>query len=157
LWHVGPRRKLDARAVTATVRSHGAHAGRCWGLVGSVTALDDETATATARNSAIVAGWTLVSRATGLLRVVVIGAVLGPTYFANCFQAGYVVPNIVFTLIAGPVLAMVLVPGVVHAVGAGGLPRAREVLGRVAGWLIVMSSAVSGLLMVAAPVVAWTL
>jgi hypothetical protein len=28
-------------------------------------------------------GWTLFSGATGLLRVVLIGAVLGPTYFAN--------------------------------------------------------------------------
>ena len=122
-----------------------------------VTTLESETPTTTARNSAIVACWTLVSRATGLLRVVVIGAVLGPTYFANCFQAGYVVPNIVFTLIAGPVLAMVLVPGVVRAIGAGGLPRAREVLGRVAGWLLAVSSAVVALLMIAAPMVAWTL
>src|SRR5919206_905206 len=79
-----------------------------------MTTLEDK-APATARNSATVAGWTLISRVTGLLRVVVIGAVLGPTYFANCFQAGYVVPNIVFTVIAGPVLAMVLVPGVVGA------------------------------------------
>jgi putative peptidoglycan lipid II flippase len=122
-----------------------------------VTALEGETPATTARNSATVAGWTLVSRATGLLRVVVIGAVLGPTYFANCFQAGYVVPSIVFTLITGPVLAMVLVPGVVRAIGAGGLPRAREVLGRVAGWLLAVSSAVVVLLMIAAPVVAWTL
>jgi peptidoglycan biosynthesis protein MviN/MurJ (putative lipid II flippase) len=124
----------------------------------TVTALADETAAiTTARNSATVAGWTLVSRVTGLLRVVVIGAVLGPTYFANAFQAGYVVPNLVFTLIAGPVLAMVLVPGVVHAVGAGGLPRAREVLGRVTGWLLAVSVAVVALLMILAPVVAWTL
>ncbi|MGH3788035.1 MAG: murein biosynthesis integral membrane protein MurJ [Pseudonocardiaceae bacterium] len=122
-----------------------------------MTALEGETPTTTARNSAVVAGWTLVSRATGLLRLVVIGAVLGPTYFANCFQAGYVVPSIVFTLIAGPVLAMVLVPGVVHAIGDGGLPRAREVLGRVAGWLLAVSCAVVALLMIAAPVVAWTL
>jgi putative peptidoglycan lipid II flippase len=127
------------------------------GLVELVTALEGETPTTTARNSATVACWTLISRATGLLRVVVIGAVLGPTYFANCFQAGYVVPSIVFTLIAGPVLAMVLVPGVVRAIGAGGLPRAREVLGRVAGWLIAVSSAVVALLMIVAPVVAWTL
>lgn len=111
----------------------------------------------TVRNSATVAGWTLVSRVTGLLRVVVIGAVLGPTYFANSFQAGYVVPNIVFTLIAGPVLTMVLVPGVVRVVGAEGLPRGREVLGRIAGWLFTASSAVVALLMLAAPVVAWTL
>ncbi|MGH3533538.1 MAG: murein biosynthesis integral membrane protein MurJ [Pseudonocardiaceae bacterium] len=122
-----------------------------------MTALDGETPTTTARNSATVACWTLISRATGLLRVVVIGAVLGPTYFANCFQAGYVVPSIVFTLIAGPVLAMVLVPGVVRAIGVGGLPRAREMLGRVAGWLLAVSSAVVALLVIAAPAVAWTL
>ncbi len=123
----------------------------------TVIALEDETPATTARDSAIVAGWTLVSRVTGLLRVVVIGAVLGPTYFANAFQAGYVVPNLVFTLIAGPVLAMVLVPGVVRAVGAGGLSRAREVLGRVTGWLLAVSVAVVALLMILAPVVAWTL
>ncbi|MGH3515336.1 MAG: lipid II flippase MurJ, partial [Pseudonocardiaceae bacterium] len=131
--------------------------GHHLGLVDLVTALDGETPTTTARNSATVACWTLISRATGLLRVVVIGAVLGPTYFANCFQAGYVVPSIVFTLIAGPVLAMVLVPGVVRAIGVGGLPRAREMLGRVAGWLLAVSSAVVALLVIAAPAVAWTL
>jgi putative peptidoglycan lipid II flippase len=127
-----------------------------------LTALTDgapttEARTTTARDSATVAGWTLVSRATGLLRVVVIGAVLGPTYFANAFQAGYVVPNLVFTLIAGPVLAMVLVPGVVRAVGAGGLSRAREVFGRVSGWLLAVSAGIVALLMILAPVVAWTL
>ncbi|MDQ4092499.1 MAG: hypothetical protein M3143_03510, partial [Actinomycetota bacterium] len=122
-----------------------------------VTALADEAPTTTARDSATVAGWTLVSRTTGLLRVVVIGAVLGPTYFANAFQAGYVVPNLVFTLIAGPVLAMVLVPGVVHAVGAGGLPQAREMLSRVSGWLLAVSAGVVALLMLLAPAVAWTL
>ncbi|MBV8538989.1 MAG: hypothetical protein JO063_06990 [Pseudonocardiales bacterium] len=122
-----------------------------------MTVLEGETPATTARNSATVAGWTLVSRATGLLRLVVIGAVLGPTYFANCFQAGYVVPNIVFTLIAGPILSMVLVPSVVRALGAGGPPRAREVLGRVAGWLLAVSSAVVALLMITAPVLAWTL
>ncbi|MGH3825594.1 MAG: lipid II flippase MurJ [Pseudonocardiaceae bacterium] len=98
-----------------------------------------------------------MSRATGLLRVVVIGAVLGPTYFANAFQTGYIVPNLVFTLVAGPVLAMVLVPGVVHAMGGGGVARAREVLGGVTGWLLGVSVLVVVLLMVLSPVVAWTL
>ena len=126
-------------------------------VAAAVTALESPTSRATARKSATVAGWTLVSRVTGLLRVVVIGAVLGPTYFANAFQTGYVVPNLVFTLIAGPVLAMVLVPGVVRAVGAGGVVRAREVLGGVTGWLLVVSAGVVALLMVLSPVVAWTL
>ncbi|HWR48642.1 MAG TPA: lipid II flippase MurJ [Pseudonocardiaceae bacterium] len=125
--------------------------------VATVTAPEDQARTTTARNSVTVAVWTLVSRATGLLRVVVIGAVLGPTYFANAFQAGYVVPNLVFTLVAGPVLAMVLVPGVVRALGAGGVVRAREVLGGVLGWLLAVSVAVIVVLMVLSPVVAWTL
>jgi hypothetical protein len=77
----------------ATVRLYGAHPRYRVGLVGWVTALEGETSIATARNSATVAGWTLVSRATGLLRVVVIGTVLGPTYFANSFQASYSVPS----------------------------------------------------------------
>jgi peptidoglycan biosynthesis protein MviN/MurJ (putative lipid II flippase) len=89
--------------------------------------------------------------------VVVVGAVLGPTYFANSFQAGSVVPNIVFTVIAGPVLAMVLVPGVVRTIGAEGMSRARELLGRVMGWLLAVSGAVLVLLLILSPVVALTL
>jgi peptidoglycan biosynthesis protein MviN/MurJ (putative lipid II flippase) len=104
-----------------------------------------------------VAGWGLVSRAIGLLRVVVIGAVLGPTSFANAFQASYVVPHLVFILIAGPVLTMVLVPSVVRAIGVGGVARGREVLGGVTGWLLAVSAAVATLLMILSPVVAWTL
>ncbi|MGH3694097.1 MAG: murein biosynthesis integral membrane protein MurJ [Pseudonocardiaceae bacterium] len=123
----------------------------------TVTVLEYPVPTSTARNSATVAAWTLVSRVTGLLRVVVIGAVLGPTYFANAFQTGYVVPNMVFTMIAGPVLAMVVVPGLVHAAGAGGVERAREVLSRINGWLMAVSAAVVALLMILSPVVAWML
>jgi len=82
----------------------------------------DRAASTTARNSVTVAGWTLISRITGVLRVVVIGPVLGATYFANAFQTSYMLPHLVFTLIAGPVLGMVLVPSVVRAVSAGGTP-----------------------------------
>lgn len=120
-------------------------------------ALDRATSATTARNSATVAGWTLVSRITGVLRVVVLGPVLGATYFANAFQTSYLLPHLVFTLIAGPVLGMVLVPSVVGALSAGGQPRAREVLGGVAGWLLALAAAVSALLMILSPVVAWTL
>ena len=116
-----------------------------------------EAAPATARNSVTVAGWTLASRVAGLLRVLVIGAVLGPTYFANLFQTGYVVPQMVYSLIAGQVLAMVVVPTVVRAVADGGLPRAREVLSRVAGVLLVTSGTLAVLLALAAPLVAWSL
>lgn len=111
----------------------------------------------TARDSATVAGWTLVSRVTGLLRVVAIGAVLGPTYFANTFQAGYILPQLVFSAVAGPVLAMVVVPAVVSAAAGQGLPRAAGVLGGVSGFLLTVSGGIAVLLAALAPVVAWTL
>jgi putative peptidoglycan lipid II flippase len=110
-----------------------------------------------ARNSITVAGWTLLSRIAGVLRVVVTGQVLGATYFANAFQTSYLLPHLVFTLIAGPVLGMVLIPSVVRAVGAGGQARAREILGGVSGWLLTIAAAVSALMMILSPAVAWTL
>jgi len=122
----------------------------------AAAALEEQTHTV-ARNSVTVAGWTLASRLTGVVRVAVIGPVLGATYFANAFQTSYLLPHLVFTLIAGPVLGMVLVPSVVRAVGAGGRARGREVLAGVSGWLLALATLVSALLMVLSPVVAWTL
>ena len=126
-------------------------------VAATVIALDCPTSASTARNSVTVGGWTLVSRVTGVLRVMVIGPVLGATYFANAFQTSYLLPHLVFTLIAGPVLAMVLVPCVVRAIGAGGNTRAREILGGVSGWLLTIAVVVSALLMILSPAVAWTL
>jgi putative peptidoglycan lipid II flippase len=123
----------------------------------AVIALGRATSATTARNSLTVAGWTLVSRITGVLRLVVIGPVLGATYFANSFQTSYMLPHLVFTLIAGPVLGMVLVPSVVRTVGAGGEARAREVLAGISGWLLTIAVVISALLMIVSPAVARTL
>jgi peptidoglycan biosynthesis protein MviN/MurJ (putative lipid II flippase) len=114
-------------------------------------------APATARNSATVAIWTLLSRVTGLLRVVVIGAVLGPTYFANCFQSANIVPNLVFTMIAGTVLTMVVVPGLIGALEGAGHQRGRAVFSRVTGWLLLIAIAGVLLVVVTSPLIAWTL
>jgi putative peptidoglycan lipid II flippase len=111
----------------------------------------------TARGSITVAAWTLVSRVAGLARVLVIGALLGPTYFANIFQAGFVLPNTVFTVLAGPVLAMVIVPAFVHAVSVAGAGRAREIAGRVAGRLLAIAAGCAVVLAVVSPAIAWLL
>ncbi|HZZ52233.1 MAG TPA: lipid II flippase MurJ [Pseudonocardia sp.] len=111
----------------------------------------------TARNSATVAIWTLLSRVTGLLRVVVVGAMLGATYFANSFQATNVVPNIVFSLVAGPVLVMVVAPGLIGAIERGGVAQGKAVFARVLGWLLVVAVSVVAVLMLASPLLAWTL
>jgi peptidoglycan biosynthesis protein MviN/MurJ (putative lipid II flippase) len=104
-----------------------------------------------------VAAWTLVSRVTGLLRVLVIGALLGSTYFTNVFQASSVLPSNVFTVMAGPVLGMVVVPAVVRSAALGGLGRASEVLGRVAGRLTAVAALCAVGLALLSPLLAWTL
>ncbi|HZH27646.1 MAG TPA: lipid II flippase MurJ [Azospirillaceae bacterium] len=62
-----------------------------------------------------VAVWTLVSRITGFCRIIVMGAVLGPTYFANIFQTTAYVPNILFGVLGGSMVGAVLVPPLVRS------------------------------------------
>ena len=52
----------------------------------------------------VVSAWTLVSRTTGLGRVIVIGAVLGPTFLANTFVATNTIPNMAYFAIAEALL-----------------------------------------------------
>jgi peptidoglycan biosynthesis protein MviN/MurJ (putative lipid II flippase) len=116
-----------------------------------------EGSRSTARSSVTVAAWTLVSRVFGLLRVLVIGALLGSTYFTNVFQAGSVLPNSVFTVMAGPVLGMVVVPAVVRSAALGGPNRAGEMIGRVAGRLLAVAGLCAVGLALLSPLLAWTL
>ncbi|MBN1091271.1 hypothetical protein JKP75_00850 [Blastococcus sp. TML/M2B] len=95
-----------------------------------------------ARNSATVAAWTLISRATGLLRVVVIGAVLGPTFLANTFLTTNGVPNLAYSVVAGPVLALVVVPAVVRALDRGPEACAAHVR-RLSGLLVTVAGAIA--------------
>jgi peptidoglycan biosynthesis protein MviN/MurJ (putative lipid II flippase) len=87
----------------------------------------------------------------------VIGALLGATYFTNIFQAGYVLPSNVFTVIAGPVLGMVVVPTVVHAVSVESVERAASVLGHIAGRLLAVAGLCAVALALLSPLLAWTL
>src|SRR4051794_32540134 len=76
-----------------------------------------------------VALWTAVSRITGLGRVVVVAAVLGPTYLGNLFQATYIVPALVYQLLVGSLFAALLVPPLVRRLDAGDLPATRSLAG----------------------------
>jgi putative peptidoglycan lipid II flippase len=90
---------------------------------------------AVAANSISVALWTSVSRLTGLARVAMIAAVLGPTYLGNTFAAIYFVPNVVFELLTGSLFTSLLVPPLVRHVARKDRAAA-ELLGR--GFLGVM-------------------
>jgi putative peptidoglycan lipid II flippase len=99
-----------------------------------------------ARDTMTVAAWTMISRVTGLARVIVIGAVLGPTYFGNSYQLTNVLPNLVFYgFLAGSLLSSLLVPALVRHIDAGD----GEETGRVAGGFLGVEWSI---LVVAAPV-----
>lgn len=69
-------------------------------------------ATAT-RDAAAVTAWNLVSRLTGLARIVVLGGALGATRLGDTFQGTNQVSNVLFELLAAGTLSAVLVPGLV--------------------------------------------
>lgn len=82
-----------------------------------------------AGNSISVAQWTLVSRLTGFARTTMVAAVLGATYLGNTFAATSYIPNLVFELLTGSLLASLLVPALVRHVDV----RDRHAVERVAG------------------------
>lgn len=100
---------------------------------------DEDGAIAAAGDSITVASWTMVSRVTGVARIVVIGAILGPTFFGNTYQFTNSLPNLVYYgFLAGSLFSSLLVPALVHHIDAGDR-RASE---RVAGGFMGMTLAV---------------
>ena len=66
------------------------------------------------RDSLTMGAWTFVSRATGVARVVLIGAILGPTALGNTYQLTNTLPNLIYYgFLAGSLFASVLVPTLV--------------------------------------------
>ena len=71
---------------------------------------EQEGSSALVRNSLTGSVWTLISRMTGLVRIVVVGAVLGATYLGNTYQAINSLPNLIYyQLLAGSLFAVPLV------------------------------------------------
>jgi putative peptidoglycan lipid II flippase len=81
---------------------------------------------ALAANGRTIAAWTLVSRATGLLRMAIIAGVLGPTYFANLFQTVNLLPIIAHELLTGSLISAALVPSIANYLRSGDRIAARE-------------------------------
>ncbi len=94
-----------------------------------MTAEPDTATTTAAKDTLSVAGWTLVSRLTGLVRVVAIAAVLGPTFFGNLFQSTNQLPNLAYELLAGSLIASMLVPAIVRHLDLGDHGGAARVVG----------------------------
>ena len=83
------------------------------------------------RSARGMAVFTVVSRATGFVRLMVVAAVLGTSYLGNTYESANTVPNVLFELFAAGVLQSVLIPILVEAVD-----RSKEDAERTAGVIL---------------------
>jgi putative peptidoglycan lipid II flippase len=78
-----------------------------------------ETSEGLLRNTATITVWNAVSRITGFVRVLAVGAALGTTFLGNTYQSSNLVSNILFELLAAGLLAAPLVPAFVGLLDKG--------------------------------------
>lgn len=113
-----------------------------------------DEARASTRDSLTVATWTAVSRVTGLVRVAVIAAVLGPTFLGNAYQFTNSVPNLVYYgLLGGALVSSLLVPGLVRHIASGDGNRATMLAGGLFGCATAAAAVAVPVLVVAVPFV----
>jgi putative peptidoglycan lipid II flippase len=137
---------------------------RRWGALGVVAGTDGELpavakaiesvpgeALGTAGDSLLVAAGTALSRTTGVVRVLAVGAVLGPTWFGNAYQVTNSLPNLIYYgFLAGSLVSSLLVPLLVRQLDTGRPDRAAAICG---GFLGVVFAGATLLL----PLAAWGL
>jgi putative peptidoglycan lipid II flippase len=106
------------------------------------------------RNSLTGSAWTLLSRITGLARVVAIGAVLGATFLGNTYQGIYALPSLVYyQLLAGSLFVSLLVPSLVTHIRSGDRARADAFVRGFLGSLLALASIAVCIVLVASPLI----
>jgi putative peptidoglycan lipid II flippase len=99
-----------------------------------------------------VSAWTALSRITGVARVAVIGAVLGPTFFGNTFQFTNSLPNLVyFGFLAGSLFSSLLIPALVRHIDQGDRTSTERVAGGFLGVTFLGLLVVAPLLILVVP------
>lgn len=109
---------------------------------------------AVVRAAASIGIVTVTSRGVGVVRVVVITAVLGTTYLGNTFQATGSVSNVFFELLAAGALSAVIVPTFVELLDAGDRVEAERLAGTLWGIALIALGAVALAGIFAAPWIA---
>jgi putative peptidoglycan lipid II flippase len=104
-----------------------------------------------ARSTLAVSVLNLVSRITGLARVIAMSAALGATALGDTYQAANLTSNILFELLAGGVLSAALVPTFVKLIDRGRRDEAARLAGVLLGAALVVLTAVVALGLMLAP------
>src|SRR3954470_21031638 len=89
-----------------------------------------------ARSTVTITAWNTVSRITGFVRVLAVGAALGTTFLGNTYQSANQVSHILFELLAAGLLSSVLVPSFVARLTTGDRDGAGRLAGAVLGFLV---------------------
>ena len=92
-----------------------------------------------------ISGWNALSRATGFVRVLAVGAALGATFLGNTYQSANLVSTLTFELLAAGLLSAPLVPAFVAQLDGGRHDEAE----RLAGALLGIALAALGILALA--------
>lgn len=79
-----------------------------------------------AEDSRTVALWAFVSRVTGFLRIAMLAAVLGPTFFGNLFQTVVLIPYVICELMAASLIPSFLAPRMIRATDEEGRTSAER-------------------------------
>jgi murein biosynthesis integral membrane protein MurJ len=108
--------------------------------------------TSAAGDSLTVAAWTMLSRVTGLIRVAVVGAVLGPTYAGNTYQFTNSLPNLIYYgFLAGGLFSSLLAPALVRHLDTGDRRASERVAGGFLGVALVAMLAVTPVAIILGP------
>ena len=108
-----------------------------------------------ARATAVMSIGTVLSRITGLLRVVAIAAALGvaESKLPDTFNLANTAPNIIYELILGGVLTSVFIPVFIELQEKEGREKAWQVANAIMNTALVTLTALAVLLMLAAPLI----
>src|SRR5665213_3670985 len=94
---------------------------------------------------ASMASGTLVSRLTGLLRVLVLAWVLGFTPIADSFNLANTVPNMLFDLVLGGIAGATFIPVFVERLTLDGERKAWKSISSVVTWSFILLIVATGL------------
>lgn len=108
------------------------------------------------RASVVMSGGTVLSRVTGMVRLIAITAALGvaESRLADAYNLANTVPNIIYQLILGGILGSVFVPVIVELLEKEDRETAWEAISAMINLSVVILTAVTLLGILAAPVIA---
>lgn len=95
------------------------------------------TQTELTRSTLTITAWNSVSRLTGFVRVLAVGAALGTTYLGNTYQSSNLVSNLLFEILASGLLSAPLIPAFVGLLDKGRKDDAEGLAGTLLGLSLV--------------------